>query len=76
MTTIQEMSKLKLHTKEWFDAAFEGVPASEEIKEASKRICHSYSISGQSDPGYIANVIVACLANANTKKFEGIKYPI
>ena len=73
MTTIEEMAKLKTHSKEWFAAAFEDVFASEKIKKAAERICLSYGISGQADPGYIANVIVACLSNANVLKFEGVK---
>lgn len=72
MTTIKEMAKLKTHSKEWFAAAFENVHASDEIKEAARWICHAYGIAGQSDPGYVANIIVACLSNANSSKFEGI----
>ncbi len=57
MTTIEQMSKLKTHSKEWYEAAFENCKASPEAISASKRICAAYGISGQADPAYIANVI-------------------
>lgn len=56
-TTVQEMGELKIHSQEWFKAAFEGVYLAEVVKQASIRICHAYGIKGQSDPAYIANII-------------------
>jgi hypothetical protein len=57
MTTVSEMSEMQTHSKEWFKAAFEGVNVPDYIKVATAKICHAYNITGQSDPGYIANVI-------------------
>jgi len=58
MTTIEEMAKLEMHSKEWFSASFEGLEDMPDyIKMAAIRICHAYGITGQSDPGYIANTI-------------------
>lgn len=57
MTTIEEMSKMKMHSKEWFNAAFELAKASPGAIRASKRIIEAYGIKGQADPMYIANVI-------------------
>lgn len=54
---IFKMAKLKMHSNDWFDAAFEGVNQPDSIKRAARRICVAYGITGQSDPGYIANVI-------------------
>jgi len=57
MTSIAEMAKLQTHSKEWFNSAFEGVNAPDYIKVVAAKICSAYGISGQADPGYIANVI-------------------
>ena len=57
MTTVAEMAKLETQSREWFDAAFEGVDVPEYIKTVAAVICHSYDINGQADPGYIANII-------------------
>jgi hypothetical protein len=47
---------LKLHSNEWFEAAFkQNTP--EDIKRLSIRLCRSYSIKGICDPMYIANII-------------------
>jgi hypothetical protein len=56
-TTVSKMGKMKPLSPEWFDASFEGMNVPEFAKYASIRICKSYGIIGQSDPGYIANVI-------------------
>jgi hypothetical protein len=56
-TTVTEMAVLKVYSKEWFKAAFEGVNATPEVKDAAMMICTAYGITGQADPGYIANVI-------------------
>lgn len=57
MTTITEMAELKTHSREWFDAAFEGVDVPGYIKVVAAKISSIYNISGQADPGYIANLI-------------------
>lgn len=56
-TSIAEMATLKKHSKEWFDAAFEGVNTPDYIKVVAAKISSIYNISGQADPGYIANLI-------------------
>ena len=58
MITVEEMAKMKMHSKEWFNAAFENMEDMPDyIKVAAARICSCYGIKGQADPGYIANVI-------------------
>ena len=57
MAEMAEMAQLEKHSKEWFEVAFEGVNAPDYIKVASAKICQAYNITGQCDPGYIANVI-------------------
>lgn len=57
MTTVQEMAKLKIHSKEWFNAAFEGVEVPDHIKVVAAKISSIYNIGGQADPGYIASLI-------------------
>ncbi len=56
-TTISQMGKMEIFSKEWFKAAFEGCNAPEFAKESARKICVAYGIKGQSDPAYIANVI-------------------
>jgi hypothetical protein len=57
MTTLQDMAKLKMHSKAWFAASFEHVDVPDYIKVAAAKIASAYNIQGQSDPGYIANII-------------------
>jgi len=57
MTSISEMATMKTHSKEWNQAAFEGVDVPDYIKVVSAKICEIYGINGQCDPGYIANLI-------------------
>ncbi len=57
MTSVAEMSKMKTHSKEWFNAAFENVDVPDYIKVAAAKICACYNINGEADPGYIANLI-------------------
>lgn len=57
MTTVSEMGKMKPLSPEWFDAAFEEMEIPDFAMCAAIRICKSYHITGQADPGYIANII-------------------
>ena len=57
MITVEEMAKLGTFSIDWFAAAFEGVVVPDSVKTASIRICQSYLLNGQADPGYIANLI-------------------
>ena len=57
MTTVSEMGKMEPLSPEWFDAAFEGMDVHDYAYSAAIRICKSFNIKGQADPGYIANVI-------------------
>jgi hypothetical protein len=59
MDSITEIDNLGIHTDAWFDACLKDSPASESAKRAAVRVCRAYAIRGQSDPGYIANVIFA-----------------
>ena len=56
-TSIREMGKMEPLSKEWFDAAFEDCEAPDFAIFAAEKICVAFRISGQADPGYIANVI-------------------
>ncbi len=57
MTTTFEMAKLKIHSKEWYKAEFERVTVTDYLKVIAAHICNAYNITGQADPGYIANLI-------------------
>ena len=65
---VAEMAKFPIHSDEWFKAAFEGVNAISGIRIASEHICKTYGIKGQSDPGYIANVIQYELDNMDNQR--------
>lgn len=52
--TIDELEPL---SDEWFDAALDGVDQILPDKVAARTICRAFEITGQADPGYIANVI-------------------
>ena len=51
------MAELKKHSKEWNAAAFEGVDVPDYIRVVAAKIATVYGIGGQSDPGWIANMI-------------------
>ena len=57
MTTVKEMGKMGPLSPEWFDAAFENMEIPDFAMYAAIRICKAFNITGQADPGYIANVI-------------------
>ena len=54
---ISCQDKAGIGTDSWYQIALEGINVSDSIKKASVRICQAYGISGQADPGYIANLI-------------------
>ena len=70
LTTISEMAALPLYSKEWFKAAFEGVNATPEVKDAVMQICAAYGIRGQADAGYIANVITGKINHTTDPYFH------
>ena len=57
MVTIEEMAALKKHSKEWNAAAMESVDVPDHIRTVALRIASVCGIGGQSDPGWIANLI-------------------
>ncbi len=76
--SLLEMHKLKVHSEEWFKAAFRGLDISDWIKASATRICMAYKIAGQSDPGHIADIISSTqiFALANTKeRMKSNMYP-
>lgn len=69
-TSIADMAKMQPYSKEWFKAAFEGINATPEIKDAAMMICTAYGITGQADAGYIANVITGKINHSTDPYFH------
>jgi hypothetical protein len=69
-TTIAQMAAFPVYSKEWFKAAFEGVNATPEVKDAAMMICTAYGITGQADAGYIANVITGKINHTSDPYFH------
>ena len=66
MTTISEMGDMAKHSKEWNAAAMESVEVSDHIRTVALKIASVYRIGGQSDPGWIANMIQHYIATEPT----------
>lgn len=53
---LQRADEVDLHSKGWFDQHFaQNIP--DNIRSASEAICRQFTISGTSDPMYVANII-------------------
>ena len=54
---MSEAIKWAKEDQDFFEKAFEGMRVPQDIRTVAERICMSYGIRGECDPGYIANVV-------------------